>query len=156
MKHLNYFTQQGDQYILDIQKQRWTITTVVFIIGGIACFFFFDKFCGLLFLALGAFVSLRLTKKVVFDTAQRVVFHRNSILTGTEVLPFDNFENFSVTRTKEGISSITLNDDFEMYFDMGGRSRKVILRKTSGKMKFAEVLMDEVEWIMNQNTPNHV
>jgi uncharacterized membrane protein YfcA len=109
----NYYTQQGNEYTLKVQKTYLTIMSVAVAAIGILCFYFAKGeipaiLVGIMFFAMAALIFLRTTAKTVIDTKAKTVSHQPFSFSQPMIFDFKDMDGFdSLTSYSGGIKAST-------------------------------------------------
>jgi hypothetical protein len=109
----NYYTQQGNEYTLKVQKGYLTIMSMAVAAIGMVCFYFSKGeiptiLIGIMFFAFAALIGLRTTAKTVIDTKAKTVTHQPFSFSPPMVFDFKDMDGFdSLTNYSGGIKAST-------------------------------------------------
>lgn len=151
MTNYKYYTQNGNQYTLKVQKVFITIMTLIVL--GVAVMLFTinpnktNNLIGLAFVAFAALIYLRTTASTVIDKgAKQIIVKPFSFSKPTtyEFKDYDGINNLSISNNGlKGTSTVGLR------FIVNGKEKEVKLLQTFMSTKGLHEVVKETESIMN-------
>jgi uncharacterized membrane protein YfcA len=132
MTNYNYYTQQGNEYTLKVQKGYLTIMSMVVAGIGLVCFYFAKGevptiLIGVMFFAMAALIFLRTTAKTVIDTKSKKISHQPFSFSQPMVFDFKDMEGFdSLTSYSGGIKA---SSTVGLTFTKDGKRKAINLRQ---------------------------
>jgi glucan phosphoethanolaminetransferase (alkaline phosphatase superfamily) len=150
MEKYKYYTQEGNRYTLKVQKGLFIIAGLL--ICSIAIVLFTIKpdavniLMGVVFLALGALVFLRITSSTIIDTASRQVIFKSFSFSKPMHFEFKDYEGFNnTTISNYGVKGTSL---LGLRFNVNGKAKEVRLRQGFMSTKGLHEVLKETEQIM--------
>jgi uncharacterized membrane protein YfcA len=152
MSSYNYYTQEGNQFTLKVQRIYLAIMSFALGVIGFVCFYFAKGeiptiLIGIMFYAFGALVFLRTTSKTIIDTKTKTVTHQPFSFSKPMQFDFKDMDGFdSLSNYSGGIKASTI---VGLTFLKGGKRKVINLRQGFMSTKGLHDVVKETQQIIN-------
>ena len=150
MKKYNYFSQEGNRYILKPQTGLSMSMAILFVLGGISMIAF-GVFSGLGYFLLalaGLIIYSQNKRQFIIDADKKLFMVKNNAFQPEVTYPFSSFDGITLHRLRY-FGLLTINVSAVAYFKMNGEE-KVGALNTAFTTAPIQRLINEIDDILEQ------